>query len=99
MRPARPASTLLYAGSKFDFLLFPTNHGFMINRAFYGLMTLGTLALAPDLLAGGMLLVANKGDQTLGIVDTVAGRQLAAIPEDGVTGHEVVASPDGRRAF
>jgi len=49
--------------------------------------------------ARGFLLVANKGDQTLGIIDPVAGRQIATIPENGVTGHEVVASPDGRRAF
>ncbi len=47
----------------------------------------------------GMLLVANKGDQTVGIIDPVAGRMIATVPEDGVTGHEVVASPDGRRAF
>lgn len=47
----------------------------------------------------GMLLVANKGDQTLGLIDPDAARQIAAIPEGGVTGHEVVASPDGKRAF
>ncbi len=49
--------------------------------------------------AAGLLLVANKGDQTLSIVDPISGRQLAAIPEDGKTGHEVAATPDGRRAF
>ena len=47
----------------------------------------------------GLLLVANKGDRTLGLIDPVAGVQVAAIPEEGVTGHEVAASPDGRRAF
>jgi YVTN family beta-propeller protein len=47
----------------------------------------------------GMLLVANKGNQTLGLIDPVAGRMFATVPEDGVTGHEVVASPDGRYAF
>jgi len=47
----------------------------------------------------GLLLVANKGDQTLSIVDVTAGRQLAAVAEDGKTGHEVAVSPDGRRAF
>jgi YVTN family beta-propeller protein len=49
--------------------------------------------------AAGFLLVANKGDQTLSIVDAVAGRQLATVPENGKTGHEVAASPDGKRAF
>ena len=47
----------------------------------------------------GLLLVANKGDHTLGIIDPVEGRQIATVAEDGVTGHEVVASPDGKRAF
>lgn len=50
-------------------------------------------------VSGGLLLVANKSDQTLGIIDPVAGRQIAAVSEDGITGHEVVASPDGKRAF
>jgi YVTN family beta-propeller protein len=49
--------------------------------------------------AHGWLLVANKGEQTLGIIDPVAGQQVATVAEDGVTGHEVVASPDGKRAF
>jgi YVTN family beta-propeller protein len=45
------------------------------------------------------LLVANKGAHSLGIIDPSAGRQLATVPEGGVTGHEVAASPDGRTAF
>lgn len=49
--------------------------------------------------ASGLLLVANKGNQTLSIVDPVSGTTLAAVPENGITGHEVVASADGRRAF
>jgi YVTN family beta-propeller protein len=52
-----------------------------------------------QLHADGLLLVANKGEQTMGIIDPVAGRQLATVPEDGVTGHELAASPDGKRAF
>jgi len=49
--------------------------------------------------AGGFLLVANKGDQTMGIIDPAAGQQLATVAEDGITGHELVASPDGRFAY
>jgi YVTN family beta-propeller protein len=49
--------------------------------------------------AGGLLLVANKGDQSLGIVDPASARQTAAVPVGGVTGHEVTASPDGRFAY
>src|SRR5580692_5612877 len=47
----------------------------------------------------GVLLVANKGDQTLGIIDPESGKQVATVAEGGVTGHEVIASPDGRLAF
>ena len=47
----------------------------------------------------GVLLVANKGDRTLGIIDPEAGKQIATVAEEGNTGHEVVASPDGRTAF
>jgi YVTN family beta-propeller protein len=43
--------------------------------------------------------VANKGDRSLGLIDPLAGKQVAVIREDGVTGHEVAASPDGRLAF
>jgi YVTN family beta-propeller protein len=44
-------------------------------------------------------LVANKGNQTLGIIDPEAGREVAEVPEGGITGHEVAASPDGRTAY
>src|ERR1700756_1774873 len=47
----------------------------------------------------GLLLVANKGDNSLGIIDPVAGKQLAEIPEGGVTGHEVTTSRDGKIAY
>jgi len=49
--------------------------------------------------AHGLLLVVNKGEQSLGIVDPTSGRQIATVPEGGITGHEVVASPDGRLAY
>jgi YVTN family beta-propeller protein len=49
--------------------------------------------------ARGLLLVANKGDHTLGIIDPVSGKQVAVVPEGGVTGHEVIASPDGKFAY
>lgn|SRR5215813_3131517 len=52
-----------------------------------------------DATSSGLLLVANKGDRTLGIVDPQAGQQVAAVPENDTTGHEVVASPDGHTAY
>ena len=54
---------------------------------------------APMASGDGFLLVANKGEHTLGIIDPAAGQQLAAVPEGGVTGHEVAASRDGRTAY
>jgi len=47
----------------------------------------------------GTLIVANKGEHTLGIVDPVSGKQLAAVDEGGITGHEVIVSPDGKTAY
>lgn len=46
-----------------------------------------------------LLLVVNKGDETLGIIDPKVGRQIATVAEGGTTGHEVIASPDGRTAY
>src|SRR3989442_5735404 len=43
----------------------------------------------------GILLVANKGDLSVSIVDAGSGRQVATVAEGGTTGHELVASPDG----
>jgi DNA-binding beta-propeller fold protein YncE len=47
----------------------------------------------------GMLLVANKGDNALGLIDVAAGKQVAEVAEGGVTGHEVIASRDGKLAY
>ncbi len=49
--------------------------------------------------ARSLLLVANQDDHDLSIIDPAAGRQIAIVPESGVTGHEVAASPDGRTAY
>lgn len=49
--------------------------------------------------SASLLLVCNKGDHTLSIIDTAAGKKIATVDEEGVTGHEVVASPDGKLAF
>lgn len=49
--------------------------------------------------AQAMLLVANQGDHTLSLIDPSAGKQVAAVPVEGVTGHEVASSPDGKTAY
>jgi DNA-binding beta-propeller fold protein YncE len=46
-----------------------------------------------------LLVVANKGDHTLSILDPATGRRVAVVEESGVTGHEVAVSPDGRTAY
>ena len=57
---------------------------------------IGSIQEAPP---RGYLLVANKGDQSLGIIDPSSGKQIATVAEGGTTGHEVIASPDGRLAY
>lgn len=49
--------------------------------------------------SSGWLLVANKGDHALGIIDPGGNQQSAEVPEGGITGHEVIASPDGKTAY
>ncbi|HLH33495.1 MAG TPA: cytochrome D1 domain-containing protein [Alloacidobacterium sp.] len=62
------------------------------------------LSAAPAVLMAqsashAVLLVANQHDQDLSIIDPVAEKQIATVPEDAYTGHEVAASPDGKTAF
>jgi DNA-binding beta-propeller fold protein YncE len=45
------------------------------------------------------LLVAQKGLASLGIIDPVAGKLIASVPEGGFTAHELIASPDGRLVY
>lgn len=62
------------------------------------------LALAFSLSAaaadpGGLLLVANQGDRALSVVDPNSAKPVAKIAEGAVTGHEVIASADGKTAY
>ena len=59
--------------------------------------TLASLLTAAN--AQGTLLVANQKDHTLSVIDAASAKQVAAIPEDRITGHEVATSPDGRTAY
>jgi YVTN family beta-propeller protein len=49
--------------------------------------------------SGGALLVMNKNEQTVGVLDPEGTRPMERIPVAGVTGHELAATPDGLRAF
>jgi YVTN family beta-propeller protein len=64
-----------------------------------GLVVVGVKSPLASNTSKGLLLVANKGDQTLGIIDPKSGKQLASVAEGGTTGHEVIASPDGKLAY
>ena len=70
-----------------------------------GLMMLLVIALGTAVVEGGaaassgLLLVANKGNHSLSIVDPATGKPVASVEESGITGHEVIASPDGRTAY
>ena len=58
-----------------------------------------SLVAAAACAQGPRLVVDQKGDRSLAIVDPVAGKVVADVAENGITGHEVAASPDGRLAF
>jgi len=64
-----------------------------------GLGAISLLAVGAAQAQTGRLLVAQKGDRSLAIVDPIAGKVIANVAEDGITGHEVAGSPDGRLAF
>ena len=59
----------------------------------------GFTAFADETTANGILLVCNQGDRSFGLIDIVAGKMFATIPEDDVTGHEVVTTADGKLAW
>jgi len=84
---------------KVDFGPLAANHAASMKHSIALILAMTSLSIAPNLRAAGKLLVCNKGDHTLGIVDPESGQQVATVPEDGTTGHEVIATPDGKRAF
>jgi DNA-binding beta-propeller fold protein YncE len=57
-----------------------------------------SVAVPVTFAQNGRLLVAQKGDKSLAIVDPAAGSVLASVAEGGTTGHEVAGSPDGKLA-
>lgn len=69
--------------------------------------TLAFLLLGPALLAQaplaapppGLLLATNQYANTLSIIDPVMGKEIAVLPEEHITGHELATSPDGRTVF
>ena len=73
----------------------------MLNRPLKQIFAI-LLLLSPYALEAqnhGLLLVAEKGAQSLAIIDPATGHLLTSVPEGGITGHEVAASKDGRYAY
>lgn len=62
-------------------------------------LALVSLMLPAAFAQHARLLVAQKGDRSLAIVDPATGKVLADVAENGVTGHEVAGLPGGRLAF
>lgn len=50
-------------------------------------------------MPAGRLLVVEKGERSLGVVDLDSGRRIGGVRASGFTPHEVVATADGKRAF
>jgi YVTN family beta-propeller protein len=71
-------------------------HPFFLRAA---CSALACLAIPAALAQQPRLLVAEKGAQSLAIVDPATGKVLGSVPEGGITGHEVIASVDGKLAF
>ncbi|HEX3798565.1 MAG TPA: cytochrome D1 domain-containing protein [Verrucomicrobiae bacterium] len=82
-----------------------SNHGNSFFANLFSIGVAGSLLMATTVhsfaadSSHARLLVTNKGDKTLSIIDPESNKQIAAVAEDGTTGHEVVASPDGKLAF
>lgn len=76
-----------------------------VLRSLFATLSLGVVALPAPLAVLAqkakepVLLVANQGDRDLSILSPASARQVAVVPEWNITGHEVIASPDGRTAF
>lgn len=62
-------------------------------------LSCAAISLALPAFSADLLLVTNKGDQTLSLIDPATHEQIATVPEEGVTGHEISASVDGKVAF
>lgn len=73
----------------------------MFLRVTAGLLLLSAMAnsTANSSTTANMLLVIQKGSDSLGIFDPASGHEIASVPEGGTTGHEVAASLDGRYAY
>ncbi len=81
-------------------LCFPAmNRKFVLRTSMLILLGLGPAVQGQENGPPQTLIVVNQGDHDISLVDPSAGRQIATVDVDGVTGHEAVVSPDGRTAY
>lgn len=75
------------------------NRTFVLRTSMLLWLGLGPSLLAQANVSAPTLVVVNQGDHDISLVDPSAGRQLATVDVDGITGHEALVSPDGRTAY
>ena len=56
---------------------------FVLTLSAAALLSISMFSQSSSNPRNGLLLVANKGDSSLGIIDPVAGKQIAEVPEGG----------------
>lgn len=70
-----------------------SNLSLVFSLAILAIVAIEPLGAAPP---AGFLVVANKGEHTVGFIDPEAGKQVATVEEGLITAHELIVSPDGR---
>ena len=75
------------------------NREFALGTRLLILLCLGPVVQAQTKVRPPTLVVVNQGDQDISLVDPVTRRLIATVNVDGITGHEVAVSPDGRTAY
>ena len=68
------------------------------RRTLYSALAAGGLLLGGQSLRAATLVVANKAEATVSLVDVTSGKTMATLPV-GTGPHEVAISPDGRLAL
>jgi YVTN family beta-propeller protein len=66
----------------------------------WGVLVCGAVVTASSAAASAeTLLVANQHDASLSVIDTASNKVVGTIPVEGITGHELAVSPDGKTAY
>ena len=77
----------------------PMKRTFALRTSMLTLFAVGSSLMAQEKALPPTLVVVNQGDHDISLIDPAAGRQVATIGVEGITGHEAIVSPDGRTAY